>query len=163
MLRQPLEARDVRISRAAQSVCFPASFLLVAALNPCPCGYYGQKNRCECSAPRIKAYLDKLSGPLLDRIDLHVSVRSVAYQEMHQAPAQKPASSQTLRKQVLTAHKRQQQRGQQGLNGQLSAAQLLSVCQLTDAAQKVIATSFDRLGLSMRGYHKVLKVARNHR
>lgn len=160
VLRQPLEGGSVTISRARQAVSFPASFMLIAALNPCPCGYYGDKERCTCSQHKVNAYLHKLSGPLLDRIDLHVAVRSVAHGDMRNTGASLSLNSTQLAAQVSAAQERQRKRGQSVLNGQLSGKAVTRMCLLTPAAEKVIATSFDRLGLSMRGYHKVLKIAR---
>lgn len=160
VLRQPLESGDVSISRAQQAVAFPARFLLVAALNPCPCGYYGVKGRCNCRPEQIRRYLGKLSGPLLDRIDLHVSVKGVAYADLQGATDEVRPTSAMLAEQVAAARKRQRDRGQRCLNSHLSATQVQSVCTLTDAARAVIQERFDRLGLSMRGYHKILKVAR---
>jgi magnesium chelatase family protein len=160
VLRQPLEGGLVRISRASGALTFPASFLLVAAMNPCPCGYYGHKNRCTCSASQVQSYLGKLSGPLIDRIDLHVSVRAVSYDEVGKEPVKIAHSSADLATVVLQARSAQAARGQGGLNGQLQGQQVVQFCQLSSAAHSLVAVNFERLGLSMRGYHKVLKIAR---
>ena len=160
VLRQPLEGGLVRISRASGALTFPASLLLVAAMNPCPCGYYGHKNRCTCSASQVQSYLGKLSGPLVDRIDLHVSVRAVSYDEVGKEPVTAVPSSADLAAVALQARSAQMARGQQVLNGQLQGQQVVQFCQLSPAAHSLIAVNFERLGLSMRGYHKVLKIAR---
>ena len=161
VLRQPMENGVVRISRAQGSLLFPASFLLVAAMNPCPCGYYGNKDRCRCSSGQVQAYISKLSGPLLDRIDLHVPVRAVQYAETSMRhEARSGDSSADLRRLVVAARQRQYARGQKVLNGLLQGQAVTDFCVLTAEAQSLIATCFDRLGLSMRGYHKVLKIAR---
>ncbi len=160
VLRQPLESGVVSISRASGALAFPASFLLVAAMNPCPCGYFGHKNRCTCSATQVQAYLGKLSGPLLDRIDLHVSVRAVAYNDVAKERSSHEPSSVTLGALVLRARAIQRERGQPCLNGQLQGQQVVEFCQLSPEAHALIAVNFERLGLSMRGYHKVLKIAR---
>lgn len=160
VLRQPLEAGSVRIARAQISLSFPASFLLVSALNPCPCGYYGNKERCICSRQRVQSYLGKLSGPLLDRIDLHVPIQAVAYDEVAKKQAAKAESSAELAVRVVAAQERQRARGQGCLNGHLQGRYVTQYCTLTPAAQAVFKISFEKLGLSMRGYHKVLKIAR---
>lgn len=160
VLRQPLEAGTVRIARAQISLSFPASFLLVAALNPCPCGYYGSKDRCMCTRQRVQAYLGKLSGPLLDRIDLHVPIQAVAYDEVAKKNMPQGQTSAELAQQVAAAQQRQKERGQRCLNGQLQGRLVTQYCTLTAAAQDVFQVSFEKLGLSMRGYHKILKIAR---
>lgn len=160
VLRQPMENGLVRISRAQGSLLFPASFLLVAAMNPCPCGYHGSKDRCRCSPAQVQAYIGKLSGPLLDRIDLHVPVRAVAYQEVGARAERHGPSSADLRAIVVAARRRQIERGQTVLNGFLQGQAVVGFCVMSPAAQSLIGACFDRLGLSMRGYHKVLKIAR---
>lgn len=163
VLRQPLESQEVWIARAQQTTIFPASFLLVAALNPCPCGYRGDAKRpCICGPQKVKNYLEKLSGPLLDRIDLQVPVQGVEYEAVTAAQVNDPISSATLFKEVAIALSRQQKRFGAGgqFNGLMSSAQIKAFCQLTPAAEVLIRQAFEKLGLSMRGYHKVLKVAR---
>lgn len=165
VLRQPLEDRVVNISRAQYSVQFPASCLLVAALNPCPCGFLGDPRKtCHCSAPQINRYLEKLSGPLLDRIDLQINVQPLDYQTVtsNQSTQQ---SSQELYHGVETAIKKQAERfaqtnGYNGYNGTMPASQIDEHCKLTDSAQEIIKRAFEKLHLSMRGYHKLLRVAR---
>ena len=162
VMRQPLENKNVCISRVHQTLTFPASFLLVAALNPCPCGFLGDKKRkCYCTKQQINRYLDKLSGPLLDRIDLQISVQSVEYETI-KAKHPKNESSKTMLKSVLKATDRQQQRfGANNIfNGSMPTDLIEKYCVLTQEAEEAIKKAFDMLNLSMRGYHKILKVAR---
>ncbi len=161
VLRQPLENKKVCISRANHAVSFPASFLLVAALNPCPCGFLGDKKKeCTCSRTQIERYMEKLSGPLLDRIDLHINVQSVSFDGMKDGSAVQ--SSANLAASVNNAVMAQRNRfGDSEIwNASMSVAQVDAYCVLTDGAQDLIKKAFDRLHLSMRGYHKILKVAR---
>jgi magnesium chelatase family protein len=161
VLRQPLESKKVTISRAMQSVEYPADFLLVAALNPCPCGYFGdQRKPCVCQEQQIQRYLGKISGPLLDRIDLQVPVYSVDYETVANK-ALKSQSSDDLLAGVLVALKAQITRfGGRKWNSQMSPSEIEQFCIMTSEAQALIKKAFDVLSLSMRGYHKVLKVAR---
>jgi magnesium chelatase family protein len=162
VLRQPMENREVSISRAQQSITFPASFLLVAALNPCPCGYFGDKKKsCICSSHQIKSYMDKLSGPLLDRIDLQISVQPVDYETI-QKTQQRTISSAQLYQKVAQAVERQRIRfGNHTIwNAHMSAQDIKQHCTISDGAQTLVQAVFDKLHLSMRGYHKLLKVAR---
>jgi magnesium chelatase family protein len=160
-LRQPLESKMVSISRVAQSISFPASFLLVAALNPCPCGFFGDKKRqCSCSRQQIVKYISKLSGPLLDRIDLQVHVQSIEYDSIKAATDTQ--SSAVLYEKVIAARVTQEKRFGNVLtyNNFMTAEQVEKHCILTPAAEEIIKKAFDKLNLSMRGYHKILKVAR---
>ena len=160
-LRQPLESKSVSISRVSQTVSFPASFLLIAALNPCPCGYFGDKKRqCVCSRQQITKYIGKLSGPLLDRIDLQVHVQSIEYDSIKTLPDTQ--SSQQLYENIVIARAMQQKRfGNTSMyNNFMSADMIEQFCILTPAAEDIIKKAFDKLKLSMRGYHKILKVAR---
>jgi magnesium chelatase family protein len=160
-LRQPLESKTVSISRVAQNVSFPASFLLVAALNPCPCGFFGDKKRqCTCSRQQIMKYISKLSGPLLDRIDLQVPVQSIEYDSIKSTGDEQ--SSALLYEKVVTARNTQEKRfgNTQTYNNFMTADQVEKYCVLTPAAEEIIRKAFDKLNLSMRGYHKILKVAR---
>ncbi len=162
VLRQPLENKTVCISRATHTVNFPASFLLVAALNPCPCGFLGDTKRtCQCSRATIERYLEKLSGPLLDRIDLQINVQSVEYDTIKTPEANAP-SSKDLYTQVQTAVATQQKRfGNTAMYNAFMGPDLIEkYCILTDQAEEIIKKAFDKLSLSMRGYHKILKVAR---
>jgi magnesium chelatase family protein len=159
VLRQPLEQKTVSISRVQQSVEFPASFLLVAALNPCPCGFLGDKKRtCYCTRQQINKYIDKLSGPLLDRIDLQINVQSVEYDTI-KANHIETESSEKMHARVKQAVEMQYKR-RANWNAYLSSDQIDTYCVLTPAAESIIKKAFDKLNLSMRGYHKILKVAR---
>jgi len=160
-LRQPLESKTVSISRVAQSVTFPASFLLIAALNPCPCGFFGDKKRhCTCSRQHIAKYLSKLSGPLLDRIDIQIAIQSIEYDALKTAV--ETQTSAQLYEQVCKARYRQTIRfgNDYTYNNCMSAENIVRYCVLTPAAEAIMSKSFDALRLSMRGYHKILKVAR---
>ena len=161
VLRQPLESKKVTISRATQSVDYPADFLLVAALNPCPCGYFGDKRKnCVCNEQQIKRYLGKISGPLLDRIDLQIPVYSVDYETIANKDL-KLQSSDDLLVGVLRAIKTQITRFKgYKWNSQMGSEEIELYCVMTPDAQALIKKVFDILGLSMRGYHKTLKVAR---
>lgn len=162
VLRQPLESKTVCIARANQSVNFPSSFLLVAALNPCPCGYWGDKKRaCQCSRQQVSKYLDKLSGPLLDRIDLQINVQSIEYDAIKTAEL-KTESSRDLFARVDKAIAMQKKRFADShiWNAYLSSDLIEKHCVLTPAAEDITRKAFNVLNLSMRGYHKMLKVAR---
>ena len=160
-LRQPLENKQVNIARVQQSVCFPASFLLVAALNPCPCGFLGDKKRqCTCSRTAIEKYLGKLSGPLLDRIDLQINVQSVEYETIKQKTEEKK-SAQLLEEVNVALRKQQRRFGNDAqFNNTMSPDQIEKFCFLSPDAESIIKMAFEKLRLSMRGYHKILKVAR---
>lgn len=163
VLRQPLESHEIWIARAQQTVVFPASFLFVAALNPCPCGFRGDKKRaCSCSPQQVKKYLEKLSGPLLDRIDIQVPVQAVEYETISQSPTSDPISSKSLYDQVKIAVSRQEKRfgTANQSNGRMSANEIQKYCTLTTSAEATMKQAFEKLGLSMRGYHKILKIAR---
>jgi magnesium chelatase family protein len=158
VLREPLESGEVRISRARNQACFPARFQLVAAMNPCPCGYHGSDaNRCRCTPDQVKRYRDKISGPLLDRIDMHVPVRSLRQGELqHKTQGD---SSSVIRVRVEQARARQLAR-QGKANHQLSAPELEKYCELTPPDKTLLDQAIEKLGLSTRAYHRVLKLAR---
>lgn len=158
VLRQPLESKEVVISRASRQICFPANFQLIAAMNPCPCGYaFHQDNRCQCSADAIKRYKNRISGPLLDRIDLHIEVPPLSAQELQQ---QQPGeSSANVRERVLIAHQQQIQR-QGNLNAALNPQQLDHYVQLDQTSKNILTVAQQRLQLSARAYHRILRVAR---
>ena len=161
-LRQPLESREVLVSRVHQSICFPASFLLVAALNPCPCGMRGsERQSCTCSPQMVHNYLSKLSAPLLDRIDIQVGVRAVSY-EHARITTQDPITSETLFQDVQAARDMQEQRfgNPYTYNGTVRYEQIKEQCPLSPQAELLVEQAFKRLHLSMRGYHKLLRVAR---
>lgn len=158
VLRQPIENKEIVISRANSQVRFPANFQLVAAMNPCPCGYYGDKSgRCQCRPEQIKRYQEKLSGPLLDRIDLHITVPALPASDLQSA--QKGESSAVVRERVIQAYQRQQAR-QGKANNELSPSELDQFAPLGDAESRILAMAQSRLNLSARGYHRVLRVAR---
>ena len=158
VLRQPIENKEIVISRANSQVRFPANFQLVAAMNPCPCGYYGDKSgRCQCRPEQIKRYQEKLSGPLLDRIDLHITVPALPASDLQSA--QRGESSALVRERVIQAYQRQQAR-QGKANNELSPSELDQFAPLGDAESRILAMAQSRLNLSARGYHRVLRVAR---
>jgi magnesium chelatase family protein len=162
-LRQPLEHQTVSIARAEHTITFPASFLLIVALNPCPCGFFGDKKRtCTCSQQQIIKYISKLSGPLLDRIDLQVSVPSVDYSTIANQEKNKNISSQELYEKVARAIEIQKIRfGKENYwNAHMSSDMIDIYCTLTSSATELIKQAFEKLHLTMRGYHKLLKVAR---
>lgn len=161
ILRQPLETREVTISRAAGTAVYPCSIMLVAAMNPCPCGYYGSKTRqCTCSASKVKAYLGKISGPLLDRFDLQIDVDPVAYDDLSgKEPAE---NSQSIRERIEAARSRQEKRFQDtGIycNAMIPDHLLRQYCKLDDAAQALLRTAHERYGISARTYSRIQKVA----
>ncbi|WLP94511.1 YifB family Mg chelatase-like AAA ATPase [Psychrobacter sp. M13] len=158
VLRQPLEAKQITISRANSQMTFPANFQLVAAMNPCPCGYDGDASgRCRCRPEQIRRYQDKLSGPLLDRIDLHITVPALPIADLQNAKAGE--SSEQVRMRVAAAHKRQLAR-QNKVNNELSPSELDEHVQLGKGEQQLLQLAQQRLNLSARGYHRVLRVAR---
>lgn len=162
-LRQPLENGVVDIARVQQSVQYPAAFLLVAALNPCPCGHLGDKTKeCVCSLLQIQKYQDKLSGPLLDRIDIKVAVQAVTYQDAVSKNGGQETSSAFLKAGVMKARDAQKKRfgSDYKANGAMTAQEVEQFCLLTESAQQLMQKAFEKLNMSMRGYHKTLKVAR---
>ena len=157
VLRQPLEAKEIVISRASRQITFPANFQLVAAMNPCPCGYaFNQDIRCQCSPDSIKRYQNRISGPLLDRIDLHIDVPPL---QAHELQDNRPTEdSETVRQRVIAAYEIQMQR-QNSLNMSLSPKQLEHYAGLDQTAQNMLELAQQKLNLSARGYHRVLRVA----
>lgn len=156
ILREPLENGEVRISRARAQVTYPADFQLVGAMNPCPCGYLGEP-RCRCTPDQIDRYRNKLSGPLLDRIDMQVEVAAMSASQLQDSPAGE--ASAAVRERVLLARERQLQR-QGKINAQLAGVELDRHCALGKSEQLLLRQSVEQLGLSARSYHRVLKVAR---
>jgi len=162
-LRQPLEDRIVTVSRASGSYTFPADFLLVAASNPCPCGFYGfsdSKNYCRCSPVQIKRYQAKLSGPIMDRIDLKVSVPAVKPGEFKDS---KSEPSEKIRERVMKAYEIQQRRFKElriSFNGQMGRREIKMFCKLDPEAEELLNRAISSLGLSARAYNRVLKVSR---
>lgn len=163
VMRQPLEDRVVAISRAKFSVEYPASFMLVASMNPCPCGYYNHPEKeCVCAPGIVQKYLTKISGPLLDRIDLHVEVTPVPFSELNKQ--QSAESSKAIRERVITARNKQSQRfiGLPGIynNAQMQAKELKAYCNLSEAGNSLLKNAMEKLGLSARAYDRILKVGR---
>jgi len=162
VLRQPLENKSVCIARAQQTLTFPASFLLIAALNPCPCGFWGDKKRaCHCSHQKVTKYLDKLSGPLLDRIDLQINVQSIEYETIKTKTIACTSSKELFTKieQALVIQNRRFN-SDSLWNAHMSPDHVEQYCTLTPGAEAIIKKAFEKLNLSMRGYHKILKVSR---
>jgi magnesium chelatase family protein len=158
VLRQPLEDRVVTISRSRFTIDFPAGFMLVASMNPCPCGYYNHPTKaCVCGPGIVQKYLNKISGPLLDRIDLHVEVTPVNFDELTQAKGSE--SSASLREQVIQARCFQLQRSNQ-YNAALTTAQLKKYAPLNPACQSLLKTAMERLKLSARSYDRIIRVSR---
>jgi magnesium chelatase family protein len=164
VMRQPMEERHVTISRAKVSVDFPASFMLIASMNPCPCGYYNHPDKeCTCSSIMVQRYLNKISGPLLDRIDLHVEVTPVSFTELSSTTVGTENSSQ-VRERVIKARAIQTERFEQypGIysNAQMSSKLLKEVCTISHVGANLLKTAMERLNLSARAYDRILKVSR---
>jgi magnesium chelatase family protein len=163
VMRQPLEDRCVTISRAKFSVDYPAGFMLIAAMNPCPCGYYNHPEKeCVCGPGIVQRYLNKISGPLLDRIDLHVEVTPVSFDELtNDVPTE---GSREIRKRVEFTRKLQQQRfgNKNGIhcNAQMSQNDIKNYCKINAESNEMLKKAMDRMGLSARAYDRILKVAR---
>ncbi len=163
VMRQPLEERRVTISRAKVSIDFPANFMLVASMNPCPCGYYNHPEKeCVCPPGAVQRYLNKVSGPLLDRIDLHVEVTPVSFDEM---TADRPSETSTqIRQRVIAARKLQTERFRDHStifsNAMMPPPMVKEICQINEAGKKLLKTAMERLGLSARAYDRILKVSR---
>jgi magnesium chelatase family protein len=159
-LREPLESGNICISRAAAQVEFPANFQFIAAMNPCPCGHWGNTQAdCFCSPEKIRRYLNKLSGPLLDRIDMQLNIHALAKEELLEANQKTKKESPIIRQQVAEA--RQIQLNRQGvLNAQLSPRDSENLCQLQSAEKNYLMKVMDKLKLSARSYHRLLKVGR---
>ena len=156
-LRQPLEDGSVTLARAQMTLSFPANFMLVAAMNPCPCGFYGDPTReCRCTGGIIQRYLAKISGPLLDRIDLHIEVPAVPYQELR--AKDNGVTSAEMRARVERARALQRQR--RFYNAHIPVRQLRKLCALDDAGERTLETAVRRMGLSARAHDRILKVAR---
>lgn len=160
-LRQPLEEAKVHISRAGGNVTYPSGFLLVCAMNPCPCGYYPDRNRCRCTQMQVGRYMGKVSGPILDRIDLCVELQPVVYENFRSR--RRTEDSKTIRRRVEKARVRQRERfGEDScrFNGEIEASAIEKYCPLGAEEQKCMEQMYDSLGLSARSYHRILKVAR---
>lgn len=163
VMRQPLEERKVTISRAKVSLEFPSNFMLIASMNPCPCGYYNHPEKeCVCGPGVVQRYLNKISGPLLDRIDLHVEVTPVSFDQM--TANRKTESSSEIRERVIKAREIQEKRfeGQTGVfnNAMMSSNMVKEVCEINSGGKVLLKTAMERLGLSARAYDRILRVSR---
>jgi magnesium chelatase family protein len=164
VMRQPLEDGTVSIARAAMSLTFPARFMLAAAMNPCPCGYFNDRNReCHCTPPMIQRYLQKISGPLLDRIDIHIDVPAVNYKELRSGSA--PEGSEQIRSRVINARETQLNRfaaaGERIYsNAQMNSRQIRTYCDLSTDCERLLERAINQQGLSARAHDRILKVSR---
>ena len=163
VMRQPMEERKVTISRAKIALDFPASFMLIASMNPCPCGYFNHPEKeCTCPPGMVQKYLNKVSGPLLDRIDLHVEVTPVAFEEL--SSKQQYEKSEDIRQRVIAARGIQKNRYQKyesvHANAQMSSKMLKEICVIDEAAKQLLKKAMERLNLSARAYDRILKVSR---
>lgn len=160
-LREPLETGRVTISRAAHQAEYPADFLLLAATNPCPCGHFGnQKQHCRCTPDNIRRYLSKISGPLLDRIDMQVEVPLISQDDLLNGRQRQQISSAEIRQAVESSQKLQLKR-QGKLNGQLESADIEQYCNLGTGSKDLLTKALNQLNLSARSYHRILKVSRS--
>lgn len=161
VMRQPLEDGVVNISRSNATVSFPSNFMLVASANPCPCGFFGYEDKCTCSIHEVSKYLSKISGPLLDRIDIHVEATKVEYNDLGSG---KPGETSTqIKSRVIKAHKVQQKRYLNTsikFNSNLSVSDIETHCKLSKEGNEILKRAFNSMGLSARAYHKILKIAR---
>jgi len=164
VLRQPLEDQKVTISRASMSLTFPASFMLAAAMNPCPCGFWNDPTReCRCTPLQIQRYVGRISGPLLDRIDIHVDVPAVKFRELAGDPAPEAESSAEIRERVIHARERQRQRlvGERIFsNASMTPRMIRRHCRIDSESEQMLERAMTRLGLSARAYDRILKVSR---
>ena len=163
ILRQPLEDRKITITRALYTVEYPCSLMLVASMNPCPCGYYGDPlHTCTCTPGQISRYLSKISGPLLDRIDIHCEIQAVPFSELSQMQPGEP--SEQIRERVIAAHKRQEERFKpyKGIhcNAMMTERMLHEFAEPDTASLDMLRMAMERLKLSARAYSRILKVAR---
>jgi magnesium chelatase family protein len=162
VLRQPLEDMKVTISRASSTITYPASFMLVAAMNPCPCGYLtDSKHECRCSYHQIRRYRSKISGPLLDRIDIHVEVPAVPYKDIK--ASDESESSASIRERVCAAREIQSQRYSRAkifCNAQMTNRHINAYCVVNNDSSALLESAIDKLGLSARAYNRILKIAR---
>lgn len=163
ILRQPLEDKEIHISRVSGNYIFPAEIMVVAAMNPCKCGYYPDKNRCRCTQAEIDRYQGRISKPLLDRIDLYVEVEEITYNDISQGKESEISESEKIRERVIAATKLQKKRYQNcsfGFNSELDEPGVYEFCKLGKREQELMEKIFHKMKLSARGYHRMLKVAR---
>lgn len=160
VLREPLESGKVHISRAQGQAEYPANCQLIAAMNPCPCGYLGdQQHACSCTPEQIQRYRNKISGPLLDRIDMHIEVPSVSPQRLSTFHPKQEETSATIRQRVEMARQKQRFRGER-LNAKLNSYEIIEFCKLDKKTQQLLTSALEKLGISARAYHRILKLAR---
>jgi magnesium chelatase family protein len=162
-MRQPLEDRKITVAHAGGSFTFPSEFMLVAAMNPCPCGYFGDiKRECRCSPVQVQRYRQRISGPLLDRIDLHIEVPAVEYRDV--ASERVEESSTEIRQRIDAARQRQHARFSRdpktNCNARMTARQMKQHCQLGEDGHELIKVAMNELNLSARAYDRILKVSR---
>jgi magnesium chelatase family protein len=161
-LRQPLEDGQITITRSSVTATYPARFMLVAAMNPCPCGYFGERNRsCRCTPQQIRQYQGRISGPLLDRIDIHVEVPSVPYRALTARESGEPSAA--IKARIEKAREIQKHRfpgDETRFNAHLSQSQVRTVCPIDHDSRQLLEMAVDRLGLSARAHTRILKVAR---
>jgi magnesium chelatase family protein len=163
VLRQPLEDKSVTVARAKYSVQYPANFILVASMNPCPCGFYNHPTKeCVCGAGSVFRYINRISGPLLDRIDLHIEVTPVDYKEISDStPLER---SEDVRRRVIAARERQRERFRDiagvHTNAMMNSSMLRRLCPLDSAGGAMLSVAMERLDLSARAYDRIIKVAR---
>ena len=162
VMRGPLEDRIVTINRVNSSLTYPCNFMLIASMNPCACGYYGSKEKeCTCSPESIARYMGKISGPLLDRIDIHIEVAPVKYSKLQEA--NRGETSEIIKKRVNYARKIQRERYKEYAlfsNAELTPKLIEKYCKLDSNGQTILKNAFEKLGLSARAYGRILKVAR---
>lgn len=162
-MRQPIEDKKVYVARASQNVTYPADFMLVCAMNPCPCGFYPDRNRCACTETMIGKYMGRVSGPLLDRIDLCVEIQPVDAVSLRKTEHATGESSESIRKRVMSARRMQEERFQNSsyhFNADVEAVDMDKFCVLGEAEQKCMEQLYESLQLSVRAYHRIRRVAR---
>lgn len=161
VLRQPIEDKEVTVARVHGTYTFPSDFMLIVSLNPCPCGYYPDYDRCHCTPLQIRRYLNKISGPLLDRIDLHVEANAIEFEDLQNTSIEEDSS--TIKNRVLSALERQSHRYKKAsiiFNSQLESHLINRYCQLNLEGEQLLKSAFKNMNLSARAYHRILKVAR---
>ena len=162
-MRQPLEDRTVNISRAKFSIDYPASFMLVAAMNPCPCGYYNHPDKdCVCGPGVVQRYLNKISGPLLDRIDIHIEVTPVSFDELASTVSSEGSKEIRLRVEKARNVQKERYKLRTGVhcNAQMTSREFELFCKIYSAGSQLLKIAMDKMGLSARAYDRILKVAR---
>jgi magnesium chelatase family protein len=159
-LRQPMEDAQVTIARAGAAITYPANFMLVASMNPCPCGYFGEGDKCTCGERAVNKYLEKISGPLLDRIDIHAEVSRVNYQDFEDAPGKTSAEIREMVEATQEIQLKRYENEKITANAELHGSLIEKYCPLDDNSKVLLKKVYDLMNLSARGYHKILKLAR---